>query len=82
MLQPSQHNLLTRLLNLPSKEDLVKNRIDLVEIENQIQFTDVAEELIQHFDKEVNGLEVGELVVVCVDAGAEEEARVSSVDYF
>ena len=28
----------------------------------------------------MDGLEVGELVIVCVDAGAEEEARVAAVD--
>lgn len=31
----------------------------LVEIEDQIQFAHIAEELVQHFDEEMNGLEIG-----------------------
>ena len=31
MLQPSQHNLLTRLLDLPRQKHLIQNRIDLVD---------------------------------------------------
>jgi len=46
MLQPSQHNLLARLLNLPSEKHLVENRVDLVEVENQIQFANVPEERV------------------------------------
>jgi hypothetical protein len=80
MLQPGQNNLLARLLNLPGQKHLVKDGIDLVEIEHQVQFTDVAEKGIKHLDKEVNGLEVGELVVVCVDTRAEKEPRVPAVD--
>jgi hypothetical protein len=46
MFQPREHDLLTRLLDLPSQEDLIKDRVHLVEVEDQIQFTDVTEELI------------------------------------
>lgn len=51
----------------------------LVKIKDQIQLTHVPEEGIQHLDEKVYGLEVGELVVVGVDADAEEEARVPPV---
>lgn len=80
MLQPRQDNLLTRLLDLPGKEDLVEDGIDLVEVEDEVELADVAEEGVENLDEEVDGLEVGELVVVCVDAGAEEEAGVAAVD--
>lgn len=80
MLQPRQHNSLTRLLNLARKENLIQNRIHLIEIKHQIQFTHVAEESVEHFHKEVDSLQVCELVVVCVDAGAEEESCVAAVD--
>ena len=82
MLQPRQHNLLTRLLDLARQEHLVQNGIDLVEIEYQIQLAHIAEKLIQDFDEKVDGFQVGELVVVGVDAGAEEEAGVAAVDDF
>lgn len=80
MLQPRQHDLLARLLDLAGQEDLIEDSVDLVEVEDQIQFADVAEESVEDLDEEVNGLEEGELVVVRVDASAEEEARVPPVD--
>lgn len=51
----------------------------LVEIEDQVQLTHVPKEAIEHLDEEVDGFQVRELVVVGVDAGAEEEAGVPSV---
>ena len=80
MLQPRQHDLLARLLDLAGQEDLVEDSVDLVEVEDQVQLADVAEEGVENLDEEVNGLEEGELVVVCVNAGAEEEAGVPPVD--
>lgn len=80
MFQPRQHNLLARLLDLAGQEDLIEDSVDLVEVEDQIQLADVAEESVEDLDEEVDGLEEGELVVVRVDAGAEEEARVPPVD--
>jgi hypothetical protein len=80
VLQPRQHDLLARLLDLAGQEDLVEDSVDLVEVEDQIQLADVAEEGVEDLDEEVDGLEEGELVVVGVDAGAEEEARVPPVD--
>jgi hypothetical protein len=80
MFQPRQHNLLTRLLNLARQKDLIQNGVDLVKVEDEVQLADVAEEGVEHLDEEVDGLEERELVVVCVDAGAEEEAGVAAVD--
>lgn len=80
MLQSRQHDLLARLLDLAGQEDLVEDGVDLVEVEDQVQLADVAEEGVEDLDEEVDGLEEGELVVVGVDAGAEEEARVPPVD--
>lgn len=80
MFQPRQYDLFARLLNLAGQEDLVENSIDLVEVEDEIQLADVAEEGIEDLDEEVDGLEVGELVVVGVDAGAEEQAGVAAID--
>lgn len=80
MLQPRQNNLLTCLLNLARQEHLIQNSIHLVEVEDQIQLAHVAEEGVEDFDEEVDRLQVCELVVVGVDAGAEEEACVPAVD--
>lgn len=80
MLQPRQHDLLARLLNLSRQKHLVENRVDLVKVEDQVELAHVAKEGVQHLNEEVDRLEVGELVVVCVDARAKEEAGVAAVD--
>lgn len=81
MLQPRQHDLLARLLNLPGQEHLIENRIDLVEVEDEVELAHVAEEGVEHLDEEVDGLEEGELVVVGVDTRAKEEPRVPPVHH-
>jgi hypothetical protein len=80
MLQPRQNNLLTRLLNLPRQKHLVEDSIDLVKVEHQIQLTHIPEERIQHLDKEVYRLQVRELIVVGIDARAEEQSCIAAVD--
>lgn len=80
MLQPCKHNLLACLLNLARKEHLVEDGVDLVKVEDEIELADVAEEGVEDFYEEVNRLEESELVVVSVDAGAEEQPRVPPVD--
>lgn len=80
MLQPCQHNLFARLLNLARQEDLVQDGVDLVEVEHEVELADVAEKGVEDLDEKVDGLEVGELVVVGVDAGAEKETGVPAVD--
>lgn len=80
MLQPRQDDLLASLFNLAGKKDLVEDGVDLVKVEDEVELADVAEEGVEDLDKEVDGLEVGELVVVGVNAGAEEKARVPAVD--
>jgi len=79
MFQSSQHNLLTGLFNLASEENFVQDGVDLVEVEHEVQLTDVPEELIEDFNEEVDGFEVSELVVVGVDADTEEEPCVAAV---
>lgn len=80
MLQPRQHDLLARLLDLAGEKNLVEDGVDLVKVEDEVELAHVAEEGVEHLDEEVDGLEVRELVVVGVDARAKEEARVPPVD--
>jgi len=61
MLQPREHNLLTRLLDLAGQKHLVEDRIDLVEVEDKIELTDVSEKGIEDLNEEVNDLIVAEL---------------------
>jgi len=78
--QSRQDDLFTRLFNLSSEKDFIEYSIDLVEVEDEIQLANIAEELVQHFDEEMYSLEIGEFVVVRVDTDTEEQARVPPVD--
>lgn len=79
MFEAGENDLFASLLDLAGEEDLVEDGVDLVEVEDEVELADVAEEGVEDLDEEVDGLEVGELVVVGVDAGAEEQARVPPV---
>ena len=52
----------------------------LIKVKHQIQLTHIAKETIQHLDKEMNRLQVGQLVVIRIDAGAEEQPCVAPVN--
>lgn len=80
MFQPRQHHLLTRLLDFTGQKHLVKDGIHLVKVEDQVQFTHISKEGIQHLDEEVDSFQEGQLVIVGIDASAEEETGVSSID--
>lgn len=72
--------MFARLLDLTRKKHLVEDGVHLVEVEDQIQLADIAEKSIEDLDEEVDGLEEGQLVVIGVNARAEEEAGVPAVD--
>lgn len=52
----------------------------LVEIEDQIEFADVVEIFVEHFHKVVDRFQVGQVVVCDVDADAEIQPSVTSID--
>lgn len=79
MLEAREHDLLGGLLDLAGEEDLVEDGVDLVEVEDEVELAHVAEEGVQHLDEEVDRLQVRQLVVVGVDARAEEKPRVPPV---
>lgn len=54
----------------------------LVEVENQIQLTDVPKERIQHLYEKVNRLKIRQLVIVRVYTDAEEQPGIATVDDF
>lgn len=72
--------MFARLLDLAREEHLVEDSVHFVKVEDQIEFADVAEEGVENLDKEVDGLEIGQFIVVGVDARAEEETCVATVD--
>ena len=54
----------------------------LIKIKDQIQLAHVPEELIQHLDEKMYGLQITQFVILRIDADAEEEAGVAAVDDF
>ena len=73
---------LTLFLKLQGKKHLDHDGVDLVEVEHQISFAHFVEVFVEDLDKVVNGFEVEEVVVRDVDADAEVEAGVTSIDDF
>jgi hypothetical protein len=55
-------------------------RTYLVEIEHQVQLTNVPKERIQNLHKEMDSLQIRKLVIICVHTGAKEESRIATVD--
>lgn len=51
----------------------------LVEIEHQIKLTNIAEEMVQNLDEQVDAFEVSQLIVRYVHAQGEKQASISSV---
>ena len=58
-------------------QDFVQNVIGLVEIENQIQLTDVPEIFVKNLHEKVNQLQNNQLIVLFVDDCYEIKTRVS-----
>jgi hypothetical protein len=50
-----------------------------VEIEHQVQLTNIPEERIQHLHEKVYSFQIRQFIIVCINARAEEEASVSAV---
>jgi hypothetical protein len=55
---------------------------NLLKIENQIQLTYIAEEMVKNLHKQVDTFKVHELIVSNVNTQGEEETRISPVYYF
>ena len=52
----------------------------LVEVEDEIELADVAKEGVQHFNKEMDGLECEEFIIRDINTRAEEETSIPPVD--
>lgn len=78
--QPVQHCQLAGFLQLASNNVLIQDGVHLVKVEHQIQLAHVAEKAIQHLHKQVDALQVCQLVVGHVHAEAEEQACVPPVN--
>jgi hypothetical protein len=73
-------SVLAGLEDLASDQEFVEHAVDLIEIEHDVEFADVAEVLVEGLHEEVDELQVQQFVVVDVDADGEVESGVPFVD--
>lgn len=57
-----------------------ETQLNLVEVEDQIQLTDVAEEMVQYLHKQMNAFKIGQLVVCDINAHWKEKASITSIN--
>lgn len=83
--------------NFPSDDHFIKNAVNFVEVEDDVQFTDVVEVLVEDLDEQMDNLqtelnlhrinvsiylEARQFVIWKINAQGEEKAGISSVDDF
>lgn len=78
----TQDTLFTTFLQLAIHDQLVEHEIGFLEIEDEVEFTDIPKILVERLDVSMDDFERQELVVVRVDACDEEETGVAPVDDF
>lgn len=73
---------LTCLSDFSRQEHLVHHRVNLIKVEDKVEFTDIVEIFVEDFNKVVDCFEVAQVIVVDVDADAEVEAGIATVHNF
>ena len=77
-----QNILLAALLHFTRQQQLVEDKVRLLEVEDDVQLADVAVVFVHLLDVAVHDFEGDEFVVFRVGGGDEEEAGVAAVDDF
>jgi hypothetical protein len=75
-----QHVFLAALLHLAGKQELVENKVSLLEVEDDVELADVAVVLVHLLDIAVDDFERDQLIVGGVTTGDEEERGIAAVD--
>ena len=76
----SKHILLAALLHFSSDQQLVEDKVGLLEVEDDVQLADVAVVLVHLLNVAVDDFERDQLIVGRVAAGDEEERGISAID--
>jgi len=71
----------TRLLDLSAEDNLIQAVVRLSKVEDDIEFTNVVKELIEHLHVVVDGLQHHELVILGAHKTNKEERGVPLVNY-
>lgn len=76
----SQHVLLATLLKLTSYQELVEDEVGLLEIEDDVQLTNISVVLVHLLHVAVHNLEGNQFVIGGIASGDEEERGISAVN--
>jgi hypothetical protein len=74
-----QNILLAAFLHLPGEQELIQNEVCFLEVENDVQFTNIAVVLVHLLNIAMYDLEGDELIICRGAAGDEEERSISPV---
>ena len=74
-----QHLLLARFYNVTTYYHLLKNKIGLVEVEDQIQFTNVSKIPVQYLHEVMDSVKYDQLIVFFFDASDEVKGGISKI---
>lgn len=77
-----QHIFLAALLQFTSKQKLIQDKVRLLKVEDDVQFTHVAIVLVHLFNVSVDDLQSNQFVVGRGTAGNEEKGRITAIDNF
>lgn len=82
LLDGFQDILLGRLLSLASQQELVQDKIRLLEVKDDIQLTNTAEVFVEQLDVAVDDLQCDQFVVLVLNGTAEIQTGVSFIHDF
>jgi len=67
-------------LDFSSEKQLINDHVNLVEVENKVELTDVPKEVIKDFNHQMNAFEISKLIVVDVDTKRKVESSIAAVN--
>ena len=77
-----QHILLTTLLQLARKQQLIENKVRLLKIKDDIQLTHIPIILIHLLYISMNRLQCNQLIIIGIYSRDKEQTRVPPIDHF
>lgn len=81
LLESCQNDVFTCFFDLTRQEHFIQNSIHFVKVEHEVQLTYIVKEGVKDLDKQMDGFQICEFVVVGVHAYTKEETSVTSIHY-
>eukprot|EP00825_Cyclidium_porcatum_P014255 TRINITY_DN17625_c0_g1_i1.p1 TRINITY_DN17625_c0_g1~~TRINITY_DN17625_c0_g1_i1.p1 ORF type:complete len:173 (-),score=29.63 TRINITY_DN17625_c0_g1_i1:27-545(-) len=80
--QSTQYYIFGSFHNFSTNNHFIKNSKSFMKVEYNIQFTDIAKILIQYFNKQMYYFQVGQFIIVYVNAYRKEQPSISLINNF